>query len=64
MLSENKLVKFLNNVLFIFGVLLVERLDELCFDEPLFVESLFVFEDFERDKLLILMVERSNNYSE
>lgn len=44
-LSKHKLLQLLYNVLLVFWVSLVQRLNQLGLDQALFVESLFVFED-------------------
>jgi hypothetical protein len=44
-LSKNELLQLLYNVLLVFRVSLVQRLDQLGLDQALFVKSLFVFED-------------------
>lgn len=64
MLAEDKLVQLFYNILFVLGVLLVQHFNQLGFDESLFVESLLVFEDLERHKLLFLVVKSAHHNSE
>ena len=64
MLTEDKVVKALDDVLLVFRVMLVQRLDQFGLDETLLVETLLVFEDLQRDELFLFMVENAKHNSE
>lgn len=61
MLAEDELVKLLDDVLLVLRVLLVQSLNEFCFHKALLVETLFVFQDLERNELFLLVVEAPQN---
>jgi len=47
MLSENELIIAADDILLVFRVLLVERFNQLGLDQPLFIQPLFVFKNFQ-----------------
>ncbi len=56
MLSEDELVETPNNILLIFGILIIQMLYQLRLNETLLVQSLFVLEDLERCILSELVI--------
>lgn len=46
MLSEYKLIQFLDDVLLVFWVLLIQSFDQFGFDKTLLVETFLILEDF------------------
>ena len=47
MLSEYELIVATDDILLVFGILLVERFNKFRFNEALFVQPLFVFKNFQ-----------------
>ena len=56
MLSEHELVQSSDNVFLIFRVIVIQVFDQLCFNQALLIESLFVFEDFDGDILFLFVI--------
>ena len=64
MLAEHEVVHALDNVLFVFRVVLVQCFNELGLDKALFIETLLILEDLQRNELFLFMVENAQNNSE
>ena len=64
MLSEDELVESPDNIFLVFRILVVEVLDQLCLNQTLFVETLFVFQYFQGNILALLMVVAFEDHSE
>lgn len=63
-LAENKTVEKSDDVTFVVGILLVQALENASFDQPLFIKTLFVPQDFECDHLPCLMVQALEDLTE
>ena len=59
MLAENEMVHSLDNILLVFRVVFVQRFNKLGLDESLFVETLLILEDLQRNELFLFMVENA-----
>lgn len=57
MLAEDKFLFDADDILFVFGVIVTQLLEDLRLDQSLLVEALFVSEDFKSSIFLILMIE-------
>ena len=64
MLAEHEMVHAFDNILLVFRVVLVQRFNKLGFDKALFIETLLILEDLERNELLLFMVENAQHNTE
>lgn len=63
MLTEDEAFDNSYDVLFVVRVVFLEFFKDAGFDETLFVQTLFVSENFQRDKLLVFMIETFEDLS-
>lgn len=61
MVSEIEVIKALHNIFLVLGVMSIQCLDELRLDETLFVQPLLVFQNFQGNELLLLVVENAED---
>ena len=59
MLAEHEMVHALDNILLVFRVVFVQRFNKLGLDESLFIETLLILEDLQRNELFLFMVENA-----
>ena len=64
MLAEYEVVQALDNVLLVFRIVLVQSFNELGLDKALFIETLLILEDLQRNELFLFMVENAQHNSE
>jgi hypothetical protein len=60
-LPKHKLIQHLYDVFFVLRVFLVQHLNQLGFNKPLFVQPFFILKHFQSYKFLLLVVENSEH---
>ena len=58
------MVHAFDNILLVFRVVLVQRFNKLGFDKALFIETLLILEDLQRNELFLFMIENSQHNTE
>lgn len=59
MLPELEMIDDLDNVLLLVWIIITQSFKDGGFDQPLFVESLSISNDFQGDELLLFVIEYS-----
>ena len=64
MLAKNQRFDDSNNVFLIFRIIGLQLLQDAGFNEPLFIQPLFISEDLQGDNLLLLVIKALKHLSE
>ena len=64
MLAEHEVVKALDDVLLVLGVVSVQGFNQLGLDETLLVETLLVLQDLQSDELFLFVVKHAQHNTE